>query len=69
MTDQQDDSLKQIIALLNERLPRSVAFGIDIPDLAKIVSTLSRIENELRQMSGSLRLVLEKLEAKEQTKE
>lgn len=68
MTDQQDDTLKQIVRLLDERLPRGTEYHIQFPDLAKIVSTLNRMETELHQMSESLRQIREKLEATEQTK-
>lgn len=69
MTDQHDDTLKQIVRLLDERLPRSMAVGLQLPDLAKVVSTLTRMEAELHQMSDSVRLILEKLAATERTKE
>jgi len=68
MTDQQDDTLKQIVRLLDERLPRSWQARLELPDLTKIVSTLNRMETELQQMSESLRLIREKLAATERTK-
>jgi len=68
MTDQQVDRLKQIITLLDERLPKSTTFSFTIPELSKISTTLDQVKKALDRVTESLHLILERLEAKEQEK-